>query len=122
MIMAREKETPPSGKMFYSITEVSRMLGVSPSTLRYWEHELPSVNPGRSSGGTRKYTAVDIEELRIIQRLVKQEGLTIEGVKKKLQRNRYGEMKKQDAIARLRSIRDELKAIIRELDKIHPSG
>ena len=69
-----------NAKMFYSITEVSRMLDIPPSTLRYWEKELPTVNPRKSRGGTRKYTAEDMHELRLIYRLVKQEGYTIEGV------------------------------------------
>ncbi len=109
-----------NAKMFYSITEVSRMLDIPPSTLRYWEKELPTVNPRKSRGGTRKYTAEDMHELRLIYRLVKQEGYTIEGVKRHLQRRRHPEMKKQDALERLYAIRAQLSSIVDELEKLIP--
>ncbi len=118
--MDKKKNDTRDAKMFYSITEVAQMLDIPASTLRYWEKELPSINPRKSKGGTRKYTAEDIQELRIIYRLVKQEGHTIEGAKKHLQRNRRPEMKKQDALERLCAIREELAGIVEELEKIVP--
>ena len=105
-------------KMYYSISEVSEMLSIPASTLRYWEKELPSVNPRKSQGGTRKYAASDIDELRLIHRLVKEEGHTIEGVKKLLRRRRHGEMSKQDVIERLKSIRTELVGMMEEVEKV----
>lgn len=107
-----------SEKMYYSISEVSAMLGIPASTLRYWEKELPSVNPRKSQGGTRKYAASDIDELRLIHRLVKVEGHTIEGVKKLLRRKRGGEMQKQDIIERLGNVRSELVKMIEEIEEI----
>lgn len=118
--MDSKKNDSGDTKMFYSITEVAQMLDIPASTLRYWEKELPSVNPRKSKGGTRKYTAEDIQELRIIYRLVKQEGHTIEGVKKHLQRHRRPEMKKQDALERLYAIRTQLSGIVEELEKLIP--
>lgn len=104
-------------KMYYSISEVSAMLDIPASTLRYWEKELPSINPRKSQGGTRKYAASDIDELRLIHRLVKDEGHTIEGVKKLLRRRRFREMGKQDIVQRLEAIRSELLSMIDELDR-----
>ena len=108
----------PANKMYYSISEVSAMLDISASTLRYWEKELPSVSPRKSQGGTRKYSAADIEELRMVHRLVKEEGHTIEGVKKLLRRRRNSEVNKQEVIHRLETLRSELLAIIDEMDCI----
>ncbi len=116
-----EKKVKPIGeKMYYSISEVSQMLGINASTLRYWEKELPSVNPRKSMGGTRRYTAIDVEELRMIHRLVKIEGHTIEGVRNLLRRKRRGEMSKQDLIGRLQYVRNELSAMIAEIERISP--
>lgn len=105
-------------KMYYSISEVSSMLGIPASTLRYWEKELPTVSPRKSQGGTRKYSANDIEELRLVYRLVKDEGHTIDGVKRLLRRRRGAEVSKQETIQRLETIRGELLAMIEELDRV----
>lgn len=105
-------------KMFYSISEVSQMLAVPASTLRYWEKELPSVSPRKSQGGTRKYTPADIEELRLIHRLVKEEGHTIEGVRKLLRTRRNSEVSKQEALQRLQDIKTELLAMIAEIEQV----
>ena len=105
-------------KMFYSISEVSEMLGIPASTLRYWEKELPSVAPRKSQGGTRKYSASDIEELHLVQRLVKVEGHTIEGVKKLLRRRHSPEVAKQVVVQRLTAVKAELEAMIAELDRL----
>ena len=108
----------PAKKMYYSISEVSSMLGIPASTLRYWEKELPTVSPRKSQGGTRKYSANDIEELRLVYRLVKDEGHTIDGVKRLLRRRRGAEVSKQETIQRLETIRGELLAMIEELDRV----
>ena len=119
--MSRKIVPGADGKVYYSISEVAELLCVSQSTLRYWEKELPSVNPRKSQGGTRKYTVADIDELRLINRLVREEGHTIEGVKKLLRRKRPTEMSKQDLIQRLESVRSELLGMIAEIDDITPT-
>ncbi len=105
-------------KMYYSISEVADILNIAPSTLRYWEKELPSINPRKSQGGTRKYTATDIDELKLIHRLIKEEGHTIDGAKKLLRRRRTSEMGKQDIIDRLEHIRTELIGMMNEIDSL----
>lgn len=112
------EKSVPAKKMYYSISEVSDMLGVPASTLRYWEKELPTVSPRKSQGGTRKYSATDIEELRLVYRLVKDEGHTIDGVKRLLRRRRGTEVSKQEVIHRLEEIRGELLGMIDELDRV----
>lgn len=109
---------PIAKKLYYSISEVSMMLGIPASTLRYWEKELPTVSPRKSQGGTRKYSATDIEELRLVFRLVKEEGHTIDGVKRLLRRRHSTEQGKQEVLSRLESIRSELLSMIEELDRV----
>lgn len=57
--------------MCYSIGEVSDILGVAPSTLRYYDKEgmLPFIK--RTSGGVREFREEDLEWLRIIECLKK---------------------------------------------------
>ena len=47
----------------------ARLAGLSPSTLRIWEHRYAVVAPPRSAAGQRTYSMKDIERLRLIKRL-----------------------------------------------------
>ena len=71
-------------KLYYSIGEVSEMLEVPVSTVRFWENEFEILKPMKNKKGNRLFTPVDIKNLRIIHRLVKEEGMTLAGAKKRL--------------------------------------
>jgi len=71
-------------KLYYSIGEVSRMLNVPISTVRFWENEFDILKPMKNKKGNRMFTAADVKNLGIIHRLLKEEGMTMAGVKKKL--------------------------------------
>jgi DNA-binding transcriptional MerR regulator len=71
-------------KLYYSIGEVSRMLEVPVSTVRFWENEFDILKPMKNKKGNRMFTAADVKNLMIIHRLLKEEGMTMAGVKKKL--------------------------------------
>ncbi|NSW95624.1 MAG: MerR family transcriptional regulator [Bacteroidales bacterium] len=77
----REK---PVEKLYYSIGEVSRMLDVPVSTIRFWENEFDVLKPMKNKKGNRMFTASDLKKLKIIHHLLKEEGMTLAGVKKKL--------------------------------------
>ena len=47
----------------------ARLAGISPSTLRIWEHRYGVVGPPKSAAGQRSYSMKDIERLRLIKRL-----------------------------------------------------
>jgi len=74
-------------KLYYSIGEVSRMLDVPVSTVRFWENEFDILRPMKNKKGNRMFTASDVKNLMIIHRLTKEEGITLAGVKKKLDGN-----------------------------------
>ena len=40
-------------KLYHSIGEVARMLNVTPSVLRFWETQFPSIQPHKNKKGTR---------------------------------------------------------------------
>ncbi len=52
-------------KKYYKIREVSELLGVPASTLRFWESEFPSLRPKRNAKGTRFYSQSDMERLHM---------------------------------------------------------
>ena len=47
----------------------ARLAGLSPSTLRIWEHRYGVVAPPKTASGQRSYSMNDIERLRLIKRL-----------------------------------------------------
>ncbi|MBW1676773.1 MAG: MerR family transcriptional regulator [Deltaproteobacteria bacterium] len=105
----------PDDKRYFRIGEVSRMVGVKPYVLRYWESEFPTLRPKRADSRQRVYKREDIETLGAIKKLLYEERLTIAGAK-----NRLKAMKKGDATAVphgdiLAEIKEELHQILRIL-------
>jgi len=71
-------------KYYYTIGEVSNLLGVKPYVIRYWESEFSFLKPRKESGIIRKYSEENIELLRKIQDLLYNQHYTIEGARQKL--------------------------------------
>jgi DNA-binding transcriptional MerR regulator len=69
-------------KLYYSISEVARIVGVKAHVLRYWETEFPTLRPRKTRTGSRRYRQADIEELLAIKKLLYEEGFKIAGAKK----------------------------------------
>lgn len=79
------------GKLYFRIGEASRILGVPPHVLRYWETEFPSVAPKKSPGGQRMYRRKDLELLLLIKHLLYERKFTIAGARQWLaEHNRRG--------------------------------
>lgn len=62
----------------YTIGFVARELGISPSTLRYYERE-GFLEPIVTKGGIRRYTREDIERLMMLRRLREDLGVNLAG-------------------------------------------
>lgn len=81
------------GKLYYSISEVSKITGLEAYVLRYWEKEFDVLRPKKNRGGNRTYTQKDIDIINSINYLRKKEKLTIEGARKKLKMKKMTETK-----------------------------
>lgn len=92
-----------SKKLFYSLREVSKLLGEPSSTIKYWEQEFPQIAPRRSEGGTRQYTQASIDILKSIQSLLRQQGMTIPGAREALRHKGDKLIARQNTLNRLRS-------------------
>lgn len=103
-------------KKYYSIREVAEKIGEPQSTLRFWEKEIPLLNPGKSAGGTRRYVQKDIELLRQIKFLIDEQHLTLEGVKERLLNHSEEDERRMKVIQKLQNVRKELLAIRLELN------
>lgn len=113
--MALNTNNKPT-KLYYSIKEVSQMMNVSESLLRYWESEFPHLRPKTTGNRVRQYTQKDIEQIRVIYNLVKVRGFKLAAARKMLQVNRKGADRSQQVIDTLTGVRDELKEMKRHLD------
>ncbi len=99
-------------KYLYKIGEVSRIVGVEPHVIRYWEKEFSFLKPSlRGKGGQRLYTQEDVEKISKIKRMLYEEGLKIEGVRKFFQQNGGVEKKVIQIKKELREIRKILEEI-----------
>lgn len=102
-------------KLYYSIGEVSDMVGHEPHVLRYWEQEFDVLNPRKNRAGRRVYTEDDIETVERIRYLLKDEKYTIDGARQAIRRGedeRTSHEEIRDHLVELRSfledVRDEL--------------
>jgi DNA-binding transcriptional MerR regulator len=71
-------------KLFYRIGEVSRITGLEPYVLRYWETEFAHLRPEKRKSGQRLYTKKDLDNILQVKKLLYQSGYTIAGARKKL--------------------------------------
>lgn len=69
-------------KLYYSISEVSKITEVEQYVLRYWETEFEGLRPQKNRAGNRAYTNKDIQLILVIKFLLREKKYTIEGAKK----------------------------------------
>ena len=120
---AVERADEPDGssagdKRYYRIGEVSRIAGVKPYVLRYWESEFRFMAPQKSRSQQRLYRRRDIDLILLVKKLLYEQRFTIAGARKKLREMGVGRALDTGSLAvetdhrsRYRHIRDELRAI-----------
>ena len=109
---------PKIEKIFYPISEVAEMLGVSQSLIRFWEKEFDILKPQKNKKGNRLFKQKDIENLRLVYHLVKEKGMTLKGAKLKLQNNKQDIIDSYEIIKKLQSVKQNLLQIKDELDSM----
>ncbi len=98
-------------KLYFKIGEVSKIAGVAPSVIRFWETEFTRINPKRTPSGQRLYRKHEIEHILTIKHLLYARKFTIQGAKRQL-RTLDGKNRSHSALPRaLDEIRSELKSI-----------
>lgn len=96
-------------KLIYTMGEVAQELGENASAIRYWSNYFEKfIKPQRNAKGNRLYHPEDIETLKQIQFLLKNQGLTLEGARQRLTEDRRSVDKRVKAIGMLKEIREEL--------------
>jgi len=104
-------------KLFYKIGDVSRLTGLEPYVLRYWETEFPMLKPRKNRGGQRVYLRKDIDLILKIKQMLHREGYTIVGAKKRL-RGEDPERFKKEVPEILVKVKTELQDILEDIRKV----
>jgi len=78
----------PENRRYFRIGEASRIVGVEPYVLRYWESEFSQLRPRRADSRQRTYQKKDLETLLEIKRLLYEERMTIKGARLRLKRGK----------------------------------
>jgi DNA-binding transcriptional MerR regulator len=85
MLKHQEIDHPISSeRLYYRIGEVSRLTGLKPHVLRYWESEFKVIRPYKGESLQRLYRKKDLSLILKIKKLLYEEGFTIAGAKKKI--------------------------------------
>ncbi|MDE6310438.1 MAG: MerR family transcriptional regulator [Muribaculaceae bacterium] len=104
-------------KHFYTISEVSELTELPPSTLRFWETQFSELKPNRTHKGQRRYTPKDIETIRMLRFLLHERGLKLEAARDELKRNRRGIDKTADIVRRLEEARSQLQKLLDQISR-----
>jgi DNA-binding transcriptional MerR regulator len=105
-------------KRYYRIGEVSRITGVKPYVLRYWESEFRFMSPQKSRSQQRLYRRRDIDMILLVKKLLYEQRFTIAGARRKLRELGVGRALEEGTLLvetnhrdRFRKLRNELQAI-----------
>ncbi len=105
-------------KVYFKIGDVAEKFNVNASLLRYWEQEFDFISPKKNNKGTRYYKKKDIDNIEIVHHLVKEKGMTIQGVKDfLLNRKEKKSIDKLEVIVTLKRTRELLSEIKEVLTK-----
>ena len=95
-------------KIWYGIGETAEALGVTASTLRFWEKEFDMIKPRKNKKGDRFYSKNDIGILRTIQYLTKVKGYTLQGAKTAIKNDFVKEAEAASIVDTLTKIKEKL--------------
>ena len=98
-------------KLYYNIGEISKAFDIKPSLIRFWEKEFDILNPKKNLRGTRKYSSIDLKNIKLIYDLLKIKGFTLDGAKKKLKSSKNT----IQVIKKLKKLKEKLIKIEKEI-------
>jgi DNA-binding transcriptional MerR regulator len=104
----RKKGLPGNGVEVGSYTtgDVERLLRVKVHVIRYWEREIPLLQPKRDGFGRKFYSDRDLQILLRLKYLLYERRFTLEGARDQLFRELSGDY--QDLRAQIEALRSDL--------------
>ncbi len=111
---------PEIKKLYYSISEVSKLTDLKQYVLRYWETEFKQLNPPKNRAGNRTYRQKDIDLILEIKDLLYKRKFTIDGARNELSKERSTKkilVKEPKVISEkyeetIKNIKEELRSIL----------
>lgn len=103
-------------RRYFTIGEASKLCGVKPHVLRYWEQEFSQLQPSKRRGNRRYYQRDDLLLIRRIRQLLYVEGYTIQGAKSCLS-NPKSNKSKNPTQQIMTDLRTEIDSIIHEIQE-----
>lgn len=96
--------------------ETAAILGENVSAVRYWSNYFEQfVKPVRNAKGNRLFHPEDVETLKQIQFLVKEQGLTLEGAAQRMKEDRRSVERRVKALDILKGIKSDLEEARKQL-------
>ena len=92
--------------MAYTIGDIEKILQVKNHVIRYWEKEVPLIQPVKDNYGRREYSDRDLQIFLRLKYLLYEKRFTLEGAKEQLYSELSGES--QDLRASIAAMRTEL--------------
>jgi DNA-binding transcriptional MerR regulator len=119
-------------RALFKPSEVCEIASVQPYVLRSWETEFPDLGVSRGNGGVRVYRRADVERVLRIRQLVFADGLTLAGVRRRIDEEKLPVLDEADAVPirellgcnareRLAEVKNGLRAIL-DLLSARPDG
>ena len=105
-------------KFYFKIGEVSRILGVKPYVLRFWETEF-RISPSKNKSQHRVYKRQEVETLGEIKRLLYEERFTIDGAREKLKQRAKSRQQQLKLELAENPFKAELRKLKKDIVKIH---
>jgi len=84
-------------RALFKASEVCEIASVQPYVLRSWESEFPDLGVAKSAGGPRVYRRSDVERVLRIKQLVFNDGLTLAGVRRRIEEEASPVLEEADA-------------------------
>ena len=113
-------------KLYYSISEVSKITGLKQYVLRYWETEFTQLKPPKNRAGNRTYRQKDIEIIHKIKELLYKKKFTIDGARQQMELGSISDGLEQSSISEestgvnsevLEKLKQELQDILRIINE-----
>ena len=105
-------------KLYYSIGEVSEMVGLKSYVLRYWETEFKQLSPPKNRAGNRTYRQKDIDLILKIKDLLHGKKFTIEGARSVVSGKNATELSTEQINKNIiRQLKNELNEILQIIKK-----
>ena len=105
-------------KLYFKIGEVAKMADVPPHVLRYWESEFSGISPKRANSKQRLYKRQDVELILDIKLLLHEQGYTIAGARKLLERGHTPSQAVENTKPVITEVSNTLQTIKQELKEL----